>query len=199
MRRPWERSFHAVFFGGTGGENATQGKAFCHGSGDARVARGVPSGYVGRRGRRRSRGRNRRRGGRALRVETAGEVPVSAILGKKFPAHVLRRLRVEKADITQPRLADEGRASELHIAALARHDRRGKQRAQGFAGLRFVKAGQCAGGFGAVQARPPGFGPRAFARLSCAPRLHLPHPRPSAASVARETASFSAMRACRRS
>ena len=45
---------------------------------------------------------------------------------------------------------------------------------------------------------PPG-ARRAFARLSCAPCLRSPHPRPSAASVARETASFSAMRACRRS
>ena len=120
-------------------------------------------------------GCNGRRGGRALRVETAGEVPVSAILGKKFPAHVLRRLRVEKANVAQPRLlprlADEGRAAKFHITALVRHDRRGKQRAQGFVSLRFVKAGQCAGGFGAVRTRPPGR--RAFARLSCAPRLHL--------------------------
>ena len=60
------------------------------------------------------------------------------------------------------------------------------------------------------RALAPGLGPRglapgtrrAFARLSHAPplpRLRSPHPRPSAASVARETASFSAMCACKRS
>lgn len=45
---------------------------------------------------------------------------------------------------------------------------------------------------------PPGLGGRSPVSPTL-PRLRSPHPRPSAASVARETASFSAMRACRRS
>ena len=62
------------------------------------------------------------------------------------------------------------------------------------------QSGPVRGRFWGGAGKTPGLlAPRAFARLSCAPRLHLPHPRPSAASVARETASFSAMRACRRS